>query len=191
MTRSMRLSACLVAALASLPLLAAEAPNKSVTKPVKLVIEYVRQSKDDKALAQFADDEQGKFLLGEAWGQGTAAQRKEFTQLFQTLFKKMAFPKIRENFKHLDAVNYGATEVNGSVATADSLVVIDHPVKKQELKLKFDLTKDGAAWKVVDVRVLGDSMLTGIREDQIKPIMANGGWDNLLKLMRSKAAELK
>lgn len=190
MTRSLRLSACLVAALATLPALAADAPDKGVIKPVKLVIEYVRQSKDDKAVAQFANEEQGKLLLGEEWSKGTPAQRKEFTQLFNTLFKQMAFPKIRENFKHLDAVNYGATQVTGGAATADSLIVIDHPVKKQELKLKFALTKEGSAWKVVDVRVLGDSMLTGIREDQIKPIMANGGWNNLLTLMRSKAKEV-
>jgi phospholipid transport system substrate-binding protein len=34
-------------------------------------------------------------------------------------------------------------------------------------------------------------MLKGIRDDQIIPIMKEGGWDNLLKLMREKNAELK
>ncbi|MGZ3460020.1 MAG: hypothetical protein ACXU86_16120, partial [Archangium sp.] len=38
--------------------------------------------------------------------------------------------------------------------------------------------------------VLGDSMLTGIRDDQVRPIMKQGGWEHLLELMRKKNAEL-
>jgi phospholipid transport system substrate-binding protein len=34
-------------------------------------------------------------------------------------------------------------------------------------------------------------MLTGIRDDQVRPIMAQGGWDHLLDLMRKKNAELE
>ena len=58
------------------------------------------------------------------------------------------------------------------------------PLKMQELKLKYQLSKEAAGWKVVDVAVLGDSMLKGIREDQIIPLMKEGGWDGLLKAMQ-------
>jgi phospholipid transport system substrate-binding protein len=44
---------------------------------------------------------------------------------------------------------------------------------------------------VVDVAVLGDSMLQGIKEDQIGPIMKEGGWPHLLDLMRQKAKEVE
>jgi phospholipid transport system substrate-binding protein len=71
-----------------------------------------------------------------------------------------------------------------------STIVIEHPVKKQEMKLQYSLAQDKGAWKVVDVAVLGDSMLTGIRDDQVRPIMKQGGWDHLLDLMRKKEAEL-
>jgi phospholipid transport system substrate-binding protein len=63
-------------------------------------------------------------------------------------------------------------------------------MKKQELKLKYSLAKDKAGWKVVDVVVLGDSMLTGIRDDQVRPILEDGGWDALMKALREKDAEL-
>jgi phospholipid transport system substrate-binding protein len=63
-------------------------------------------------------------------------------------------------------------------------------VKKQEMKLQYSLAQEKGAWKVVDVAVLGDSMLTGIRDDQVRPIMKQGGWDHLLDLMRKKEAEL-
>jgi phospholipid transport system substrate-binding protein len=58
------------------------------------------------------------------------------------------------------------------------------------MKLQYSVVKEQGVWKVLDVSVLGDSMLTGIRDDQVRPIMAQGGWDHLLELMRAKEAEL-
>ena len=183
--RSVPLLAALVLALPALA-----APNEAVTKPVKTVVQSVRYNKDDLALKQLANEEQGRFLLGEDWDKGTPAQRQEFTRLFTSLFAKMAFPKVRENFKNLSSITYEDPAVEGAKAKVKSTIVIEHPVKKQELKLQYSLAQDKGAWKVVDVAVLGDSMLTGIRDDQVRPIMKQGGWDHLLELMRKKEAEL-
>ncbi len=184
--RSLALLATLTLAA---PVLAA--PNEPVAKPVKTLVQSVRYSKDELALKHFDDEEQGRFLLGDDWAKGTDAQRKEFTQLFNSLFAKIAFPKVRENFKNLASITYEDPAVEGDTAKMKSTIVIEHPLKKQEMKLLYSLAKDkGSAWKVVDVAVLGDSMLTGIRDDQIRPIMAQGGWDHLLDLMRKKNAEL-
>jgi phospholipid transport system substrate-binding protein len=183
--RSLSLLATLALAL---PVLTA--PNEAVTKPVKTVITSVRYSKDDLAIKQLANEEQGRFLLGEDWDKGTPAQRQEFTRLFNSLFSKIAFPKVRENFKNLASITYEDPAVEGTKAKVKSTIVIEHPVKKQEMKLQYSLAQDKGAWKVVDVAVLGDSMLTGIRDDQVRPIMKQGGWDHLLELMRKKEAEL-
>jgi len=183
--RSLSLLATLALALPALA-----APNEAVTKPVKTVIQSVRYNKDDLAIKQLANEEQGRFLLGEDWDKGTPAQRQEFTRLFTSLFAKMAFPKVRENFKNLSSITYEDPAVEGAKAKVKSTIVIEHPVKKQELKLQYSLAQDKGAWKVVDVAVLGDSMLTGIRDDQVRPIMKQGGWDHLLELMRKKEAEL-
>lgn len=169
---------------------AAAAPNEAVSKPVKTVVQSVRYGKDTLALKHFGGEQQGRFLLGEDWDKGTDAQRKEFVQLFHTLFAKIAFPKVRENFKNLANINYDDPAVEGDTARVASTVVIEHPMKKQELKLKYTLMKDKAAWKVVDVAVLGDSMLTGIRDDQVRPLLKEGGWDALLGAMRAKDKEL-
>ena len=74
-------------------------------------------------------------------------------------------------------------------ATVASTIFIKHPLKTQEMKLKYRLVKDAAAWKVVDVTVLGSSMLTDIRDTQVKPLMAQGGWDKLLSRMREELAK--
>ena len=183
--RSLSLLATLALALPALA-----APNEAVTKPVKTVVQSVRYNKDDLALKQLANEEQGRFLLGEDWDKGTPAQRQEFTRLFNSLFAKIAFPKVRENFKNLASITYEDPAVEGTKAKVKSTIVIEHPVKKQEMKLQYSLAQDKGAWKVVDVAVLGDSMLTDIRDDQVRPIMKQGGWNHLLELMRKKEAEL-
>ena len=180
-----------IALTTSLSLMTGASPKDAVSKPLKVVVNSVRYGKDKLALKFFAGDEQGKALLGDDWTKGTAAQRKEFIELFQQLFAKMAFPKIRKNFENLDTVLYENPEIKGSAAKINSTILINHPLKKQELKVSYTLVKEGGGWKVVDVAVLGDSMLKGIREDQIIPIMKDGGWDGLLKAMRDRNAELK
>lgn len=174
--------------LAAVPSLASV--KDEVSKPLKTVVQSVRYGKDLLALKAFAGEEQGAFLVGEDWAKGTDAQRKEFITLFHTLFAKMAFPKIRKDFENLDTVLYDEPEVKGDRAEIASTILINHPLKKQELKVKYQLINKGG-WKVIDVKVLGDSMLTGIRDDQTFPILKEGGWDKLLKLMREKAKELE
>ncbi len=167
------------------------AQTAEITRPVKLVFGSVRYARDQAALKQFNNEAQGRMLLEDQWEKASAAQRKEFTSLFNTLFAKIAFPKIRENFKHLGAVNYEEPKVEGDKATVASTIVIEHPLKKQELKVRYLVQKEGGAWKVVDVSVLGDSMLAGIRDEQVKPLMAEGGMELLLERMRAKAKELE
>ncbi len=177
------------ALLLSLPALAG--PKDDISKPLKTIVNSVRYGKDNAALKLFATDEQGKLMVADSWAKGTPAQQKEFQDLFMTLFGKIAFPKIRKNFENLDTVLYEEPAVDGDKANIASTILINHPLKKQELKVKYQLVKQGGAWKVVDVAVLGDSMLIGIRDDQVQPLLKEGGWDALLKAMRDKAAELK
>jgi len=185
-----RLHSLTLLATLALALPVTAAPNEPVAKPVKTVVQSVRYGKDDLALKLFANEEQGRYLLGDDWAKGTDAQRKEFIQLFNSLFSKIAFPKVRENFKNLASITYEDPVVEGDKAKVNSTIVIEHPMKKQEMKLQYALMKDKNTWKVVDVSVLGDSMLTGIRDDQVRPIMKEGGWEHLLGLMRKKNAEL-
>jgi phospholipid transport system substrate-binding protein len=166
------------------------AAHEEVVKPLKTVIGSVRYGKDKAALKQFAGEEQGRMLLGEEWNKATPEQKQEFLDLFHTLFAKIAFPKIRQNFEHLGTVLYDQPKVDGEKAQVASTLVIQHPLKKQEMKLKYKLARDGAAWKVVDVSVLGDSMLEGIRDEQVKPILKEGGVGLLLQRMREKNKEL-
>lgn len=168
------------------------APKDEISKPLKLVVNSVRYGKDQAALKNFAAEEQGKSLTQDYWAKGTEAQKTEFKKLFLELFGKMAFPKIRKNFENLDTVLYDEPTVTQDSSTIGSTILINHPMKKQELKVTYALTRGKAGWQVVDVTVKGgNSMLTDIRTDQVQPLLKEGGWDGLLKAMRDKAAELK
>jgi len=189
MTRTIALLAAASIAVLSAPAHADDA----FSKPVSTLVSAVRYGKDAMALKQMDGDAQGAVLMGAEWQKGMPAQREEFIDLFHKLFAAMAFPRIRDNFKNLAATNYEPGKPAGSRAELRSTIVIDHPVQKKELKVRYDLAQSGG-WKVVDVTVLssgGQSMLTEIRNEQVKPLFAKHGWDGLLKLMRDRLAQLK
>ena len=176
-------------ALASSAAAGEDAKNLPEVKPLAAIIGNIRQGRDLKAVSYFASDDQGKYLTGDAWAKATDAQKADFNKGFGELFAKIAFPKVRKNFEHLATVLYEPPKADAGKTTVASVIQIDHPVKKQELKLKYWVVQDKGQWKVVDVSVLGDSMLQGIRDDQVLPLLKEGGWEKLLKAMHDKLAE--
>jgi len=191
-THTARLKATLLVTLGIglLPISARAAGSEAIEKPVRTLISAVRYGRDALALTFLSGDQQSRLLLGADWNKGTAAQRSEFLALFHKLFAAMAFPRIRADFEHLETILYEAPKIDGDKAELGSTLVILHPMKKQEIKVRYALSRE-KSWKVVDVTVLGDkSMLTNIRNDQVAPILKEGGFPHLLDLMRKRAAEL-
>lgn len=179
-------------ALLATPFAARAAEN--LEKPVKTLVTSVRYGKDAMALKFLDGEAQGAILLGDEWAKADAASKAEFISSFHQLFAALAFPNIRQNFEHLETTLYAAPTVNGDKGQVVSTIVILHPLKKQEIKVQYDLIKRKDGWKVVDVTVLGtggNSMLTDIRNDQVKPLFAKGGWAELLRLMKDRLTQLQ
>lgn len=156
------------------------------------LINSVRYGQDKAALAFMDGDTEARELLGAAYDKGTPEQRAEFVRLFHHIFAGVAFPKMRGNFEHLTTITYDAPEVKGARTDIGSVIHIQAGPKEQELRVRYWLSKgaDGKP-RVVDVTIQGDkSMLTNIRDDQIQPILAEGGWTKLLDLMRERAKDL-
>jgi phospholipid transport system substrate-binding protein len=156
------------------------------------LINSVRYGQDKAALAFMDGDTEARELLGAAYDKGTAEQRAEFVRLFHHIFAGVAFPKMRGNFEHLTTITYDPPEVKGTRTDIGSVIHIQAGPKEQELRVRYWLSKgaDGKP-RVVDVTIQGDkSMLTNIRDDQIQPILAEGGWTKLLDLMRERAKDL-
>ncbi len=190
--RFVRFTLCgaLLAAAIATPALA----RSPVDKPIELMIGAVRYHKDALALSTLDGDAQGRALLGADWTKATAGQRAEFTRLFQQLFAAIAFPKLRADLVHLETALYDKPTTRGDQATLTSTLVILNPLKKEELRVRYDLTRVKHSWKLVDVTVLGTggpSMLAGIRDQQVRPIFKDGGWKKLLGLMRDRLAQVQ
>lgn len=168
--------------------------SAAIEKPIRTLINAVRYSKDDLALKMLDGDTQGQSLLEADWSSASEEQRTRFKQLFHQLFAAIAFPQIRDNFEHLETILYEKPEVKGNTATIRSTLVILHPLKKQEIKVEYDMKKNGGNWQVVDVTILGtggNSFLADIRTQQVRPIFGQGGWDHLIKTMETRAEQLE
>lgn len=201
--KSTRLSASLLAVVIALGFVlgapsSASAQSKedsaAIEKPIRTLINAVRYSRDDLALKMLDGDRQAQILLDKEWSEATGEQKKRFKSLFHQLFAAIAFPQIRDNFEHLETILYEKPEIKGDRASIRSTLVILHPLKKQEIKVEYELKKNGADWQVVDVTILGTggkSMLTDIKEQQVQQIFAQGGWDHLLGAMETRAKQLE
>ena len=170
---------------------AVQAADKATERPIKTFVNAVRYGKDTIALKQVDGEAQGRILLGKAWDEGTDAQRKEFVALFHRVFSATAFPKLKDNLQKIETIVYSAPEKNGKNAKVTSTLVLLHPLKKEEIEVHYDLVKTKVGYRLVDVTFDGDrSLLTNVREDQVGPLYADGGWPNLLAQLKKRVAQL-
>jgi phospholipid transport system substrate-binding protein len=158
--------------------------NNAILKPVKALIPNIRANKDAQAFQHVNLDAVSRYLLQDWYAGSTETQRKEFARLFQSIFTKIAFPRVRENLKNLTSQVYDPPQVTGHEATVDSRIELFHEMKKQEIKMKYSLVKEKGAWKIVDVAVLGGSVLKEIREQNVQPKLKEGGITALLGHMQ-------
>jgi phospholipid transport system substrate-binding protein len=169
----------------------AGADDKAVQKTLTVLVNSIRYNKDDVAAKQLAYNEMSKALMAEGWATMSAEQQKEFAGHLQTLLRLMSFPKGRDMFKYLDALLFDSVKVEGDTAHCKTTVVIHRDVKKAEIPIEWVLMKDGGNWKVVDTVTMGESTAAGIREEQLLPLMKEGGVNAVLDAMRKKVSELK
>jgi phospholipid transport system substrate-binding protein len=162
-----------------------------VEKPIKTFISAIRYGKDEIAKKLIDGETQAKLLTGDAWAQGSAADKAELVSLFQVVFQGIAFPKLKDNFQKIETILYDKPKLEKEMAEIDSTLVVLHPMKKQEIKVRYLLSKSKAGYKLVDVTFQGDkSMLTNIKDDQVTPLLAEGGWPKLLEALRERAKEI-
>ncbi|HET6343740.1 MAG TPA: ABC transporter substrate-binding protein, partial [Myxococcota bacterium] len=148
-------------------------------------------NKDDVAAKQLSFEAMAKGLLQDTWTGLSEADRKEFLAHLETLIRRMSFTKGRDMFQYLDAVLYAPVTMHGEAAHCKSTVVVHRELKKTEIPIEWVLVKEGGAWKVADTVTLGESTTEGIRQDQVLPLLKEGGIPALMDALRKKAAELK
>jgi phospholipid transport system substrate-binding protein len=174
----------------------AQAPSAAEgQKPIKTLINAIRYSKDDLASKQVGYDVMVENLMDTAWKDTSDADKKELISGMEKLIRGISFPAGRDIFKYLDNVLYDAPRMDGDAVKVKSTIVIHRDLKKSEIVIDWVLARSpsntgGGQWKVYDTVMQGESTLVGIRDEQIKPLLKEGGVAAVKKAMAEKVAEI-
>ncbi|HUP13300.1 MAG TPA: ABC transporter substrate-binding protein [Niastella sp.] len=154
---------------------------------VKNMVQSIKNGRNAEALKQIDVNSMSAFLLEDYDGPATNQQQAEFNNLLSTYVSTYIFTKLGDDLKQAALVDHGVPEVNKDEAGLLSTLTIDHPLKKQEIKLKYSLVKTRRGWKVTDFTFTGDrSVLANLRDDKIRPLLKAGGLDHLISEMRKE-----
>ncbi len=129
--------------------------------------------------------EMAKRSLGKHWNQRTAADKKQFTDLFATLLENSYAGKI-ESYNN-EKIVYLKENIDGEYAEVKSKVVT---AKRDEFTLDYRLLNQGGRWMAYDVVIEGVSLVSNYRT-QFNKIIASGGYGELVKKLQTKSDELK
>ena len=139
-----------------------------------------------KTISQIFDyGEMAKRSLGKHWNQRTAADKKQFTDLFATLLENSYAGKI-ESYNN-EKIAYIKENLDGDHAEVKSKVIT---TKRDEFTLDYRMINQNGKWMVYDVVIEGVSLVSNYRSQFNRIITANG-YGELVKKLQSKTDELK
>lgn len=172
-------------------------PTNDVKKTVEEVVRIVgdkemkknapkRRQALKKAIGSIFDyPEMAKRSLGKHWNVRTAAEKKQFAELFATLLENSYAGKIEsynnEKIVYIkELVDEDHAEIKSKVVTA----------ARDEFTLDYRLFNQNGKWMVYDVVIEGVSLVSNYRSQFNKIITANG-YDKLVNKLQTKSEELK
>jgi phospholipid transport system substrate-binding protein len=129
--------------------------------------------------------EMAKRSLGKHWNVRTAAEKKQFAELFATLLENSYASKI-ESYNN-EKIVYVKEILDGDHAEIKSKVVT---AARDEFSLDYRLMNNNGKWMVYDVVIEGVSLVSNYRSQFNKTITATG-YESLVKKLMSKNEELK
>lgn len=164
-------------------------PLADAQKPIKVLLNAIRYEKFDLAAKQLAYRQMATRLLDKHWEKLSTQEQTEAETSLAKLIGARSFSKGHDLFKHLDAVVYTKPVSSGADAICRSTIVVHRDYKKTEMVIDWVLFPSDATWKIVDMIVLGDSTLAGIREEEVEPLINSGGIKAVFEALRKQVAE--
>lgn len=143
-----------------------------------------------KRIRGVADDifdwqETGKRALARHWQPLTPQQRNEFSVLFADLVERSYIGKI-EAYSGEKVLYGGETLDGGGQAIVKTKLVTR---SNTEIPIDYQMSKEGDRWRAYDVHIEGISLVANYRT-QFNKIIAQSGYDELIKKLKSKQDEL-
>jgi phospholipid transport system substrate-binding protein len=173
------------------------APTDDVKKTVDEVVRIVaskemkqheqkRRQALKKTISQVFDySEMAKRSLGKHWNPRTAAEKKQFVELFASLLENSYASKI-ESYNN-EKIVYLKETVDGDHAEVKSKVIT---AKRDEFTLDYRMVNQNNRWMAYDVVIEGVSLVSNYRT-QFNKIITAQGYPELVKKLQTKTEELK
>jgi len=166
---------------------------KSVVDDVVRIVSDKDMKKNDQKRRQalkksistiFDYNEMAKRSLGKHWNQRSAAEKKQFSELFASLLENSYSGKI-ESYNN-EKIVYLKEIVEEDYAEVKSRIVT---ARHDEFSLDYRLMREGDRWKVYDVVIEGVSLVSNYRS-QFNKIIKAQGYQELVKKMKSRKDDL-
>ncbi|HXG52984.1 MAG TPA: ABC transporter substrate-binding protein [candidate division Zixibacteria bacterium] len=134
--------------------------------------------------ARFDFTEMARRSLGANWRRRTPQEQEEFVRLFTDLLERTYADTI-ESYTD-EKILYVGERVDGGYADVSSKIVT---AKGEEFSLNYKAHLVGGEWKVYDIVVENVSLVNNFRS-QFNRVIANGSYEELIRRLRSKQADL-
>ena len=170
-----------------------EEVKKTVDEVVRIVSDKEMKKNDQKrrqvlkkSIGTIFDyDEMAKRSLGKHWNPRSAAERKQFTELFASLLENSYAGKI-ESYNN-ERIVYLKETIDSDHAEVKSKVVT---TKRDEFTPDYRMINQNGKWMVYDVVIEGVSLVSNYRT-QFNKIITTDGYPALVKKLQTKADDLK
>jgi phospholipid transport system substrate-binding protein len=167
--------------------------KKTVDEVVRIVSDKEMKKNDHKrrqvlkkSISVIFDyNEMAKRSMGKHWNQRSAAEKKQFSELFASLLENSYASKI-ESYNN-EKIVYLKETVDADHAEVKSKVVT---AKRDEFSLDYRMIEQNGKWMVYDVVIEGVSLVSNYRT-QFNKIITSNGYPELVKKLQTKTDELK
>lgn len=175
--------------------------NNGVTDEVKKTVDEVVRIVSDKEMKKndqkrrqalkksiskiFDYSEMAKRSLGKHWNPRSAAEKKQFAELFASLLENSYASKI-ESYNN-EKIVYLKETTDADHAEVKSKVVT---AKRDEFTLDYRMINQNGRWMVYDVVIEGVSLVSNYRT-QFNKIINKDGYPALVHKLQTKTDELK
>lgn len=191
-----RVAATILALVVSLSAQAqGQSPDSIVKSTVDEVLGVIKQTKDQRALIQLAEQKvlprfdfkrMTQLAVGQSWSKASPAQQESLERAFRTLLVRTYTAALTQSSGET-RVDVKPASASGSDATVRTLVT--EPGRKP-IAIDYRMSNGSGDWKVYDVVVENLSLVTNYR-GSFQSEISRSGIDGLIKVIEDKNQQLK
>jgi len=155
----------------------------AILKDASLTPDARRERIVEIAYERFDFPTMSKLVLAKYWKRFDAAQREEFMKEFKDFLAHRYGDRI-DRYEQEKVEIVGERSASGGDAVVATKI---HRPKAESVAVEYRLRSREGAWRVIDVKIEGISLVSNYR-DQFHEVLSHGGPEKLLAQLRERNA---